>query len=493
MKQNILLLLTLLIFQFCYSQEFETVFTDEEVQFSTDILEVSDGYIISLTTGNLEIEPNRWGLKLLKIDKKGNKIKSVSYNERVFTTVSHVTKLTDTSFLFNYIFFSADEDSLRCGYRVLNNDLEEFIYEEENPEIAVKNIRLCFSKVSQMPSGSIIHSFYSYQPPSQKIHLIKTNALLSEFSQAVYNANSAGVNIGAIPYVDSDTLLCFLHSKAYKIDSNLNLSDSLPEDFFLADAGVIDGEHYEFMIQAYSIARMSDESLVTSGSLMHPFLVQFNKDLTQRGNISLEHPRTDTMSMGYFESMSAYNDKIFVAYTNGRPLDGGGYYYPYIAQGSDPISYIQLYKLDANLNLVWKKSYNKDNGYHHFVTTVLATEDGGCLVSSFRSNPSTQGMRVDLYLMKVNPEGLDISEETVQAQTKIYPNPGTAEFTISTETIGQGTELYMYDLSGRTVIYRNLNGTTETIDASFLPSGIYMYEIRNKGAIQDRGKWIKIQ
>ncbi len=286
-----------------------------------------------------------------------------------------------------------------------------------------------------------------------------------------------------ISYVESDTLLLFFNgSKVYKVAPDLSIADTIPPDFF-----TFKEPNITYNIGAPSSQWLSDGSLIIGGgaSLAIP-VAKYNSDLSKNDFVAINPNNLDVKS-AYFEPLSVYNDQIFVSCT----MDHRGEY-PYHGYIKD--AYPRLYKLNADLEIIWEMDYHKDNGYHYYIQNILATRDGGCLLASTRSNLDTQGERVDLYLMKVDANGqLGFSETIAQADVKIYPNPGRQEFTLSFEAMGSGCELYLYDLSGRCVIHRRLSETTETIDASFLPSGVYIYEVRNKEAIQGRGKWMKVE
>ena len=484
--QRILFFLFLFGFQFSYAQVFETVLADvDDMQLSTDMIEVDDGYIVSVLERN-----TYWRLKIIKINKAGIEVARVQYPERVIAAEASLTVLSDTSFLLNYLSRS-EGDSVRCIYRVLNNHLEEIIYREVDPEISFTGALYCFSRTSLMSSGNIVHSFNFYSLSDNgefPFYLVKTDMQLTEASIKMHTFPKKGtalVQLGsAISYMESDTLLLLFNWEiACKVAPDLSIADTISRSFY-----IFQGQNVTYITWAPSSQWLSDGSLIAGGGVARTIAVaKYNPDLSKNNFVSIDPNVTDIQSP-YFEPLSVYNDQIFIGCT----MDWLFGINPYFGHIKD--AYPRLYKLNADLEIIWEMDYHKDNGYHYYIQNILATSDGGCLLASTRSNLSTQGERVDLYLMKVNGNGqLGIQEEPVQSEVKVYPNPGRTEFTVSVEHFTPGSIFSLYDLSGRCVMHQRLSETAEIIDVSFLPSGVYIYEVYNKESIQGRGKWIKVE
>ncbi len=264
--------------QSSYAQVFETVFTDvEDMQIPTDMIEVNDGYIVSVLERN-----TYWRLKVIKIDKAGMEIARIQYQERIVPTEAGLTILSDTSFLFNYLYRT--EDSIRCIYRVLNNRLEEIAYGEADPEITVTDNPNCFSRITLMPSGNIVHSFSTYSTAELEqytCYLIKTDPLLSYFSQRSHKFPKmiyTGITLqSALSYRESDTLLLFFHGEGHKFDQNLSLIESYPEDFFtFIEPG------YIRLVIAASSQWLSDGSLIMGGPSFRMSIAKYNPDLSKK-------------------------------------------------------------------------------------------------------------------------------------------------------------------------------------------------------------------
>ncbi|MFA8449666.1 MAG: choice-of-anchor L domain-containing protein [Bacteroidales bacterium] len=77
-------------------------------------------------------------------------------------------------------------------------------------------------------------------------------------------------------------------------------------------------------------------------------------------------------------------------------------------------------------------------------------------------------------------EGIDDIDQ--EDEIKIYPNPTSGEVTITAEEDMEHPVIYVYDLRGSLVVCENLSDAKEnTINLSFLPSGIYQAVISDSG------------
>ncbi len=59
---------------------------------------------------------------------------------------------------------------------------------------------------------------------------------------------------------------------------------------------------------------------------------------------------------------------------------------------------------------------------------------------------------------------------------KIYPNPTTSHITIQFSNLNNA-KLEVYDINGRVLQNQNLNSTSNTVDISRLPSGMYLFKV----------------
>lgn len=155
-------------------------------------------------------------------------------------------------------------------------------------------------------------------------------------------------------------------------------------------------------------------------------------------------------------------------------------------------SWIMLNILDSNLNLKNQQFYGGDAFY--IVNAVLATQDSGCLISCSRYDYLTQYEENDIYILKVNQDGLLVSTpENPVINTKtcyVYPNPGNDLLNINSPI--DRLQIQLYDITGNKVCDAGISSGTNSFNASSLPAGIYLYRITDqKRKTVQSGKWIK--
>jgi len=142
-------------------------------------------------------------------------------------------------------------------------------------------------------------------------------------------------------------------------------------------------------------------------------------------------------------------------------------------------SWLMLNKLDTNLNLIWQKYYGGDACYN--LWTLLATQDGGCVMGGTKYDHQTQNEERDVYILKVNEDGLITWVHNIPKVTEdilIYPNPGIDRIYIKTFTTNLIIELF--DCYGRKRITQKVTNQNTTLNTSMLNSGIYFYSFINE-------------
>lgn len=196
--------------------------------------------------------------------------------------------------------------------------------------------------------------------------------------------------------------------------------------------------------------------------------------------------KTDTM-----DYPSVHNNLDFVSendiyYSGISNLD---LFNPYFSQMP---SWFILNKIDSNLNLKWQKFYGGDACY--VPLTILATQDGGCVMAGTRYDYITQPVQErDLYVLKVDEGGLITWTQEIPMDnqpTTVYPNPGTNLLNIKTNNRELLFELI--DMNGQVVIKQMVNNDSDAIVTESLKPGMYFYRMTDiKNNIAETGKWVK--
>lgn len=105
--------------------------------------------------------------------------------------------------------------------------------------------------------------------------------------------------------------------------------------------------------------------------------------------------------------------------------------------------------------------------------------------TDFTGNPRIVYGRIDLGAIEF-PD-LDALEET-EIQSCVYPNPGRNVLHILTDE--EDVSVVVYDLNGRKMFERQIQGNSTSIITENWPSGMYFLEIYSTALIKT-GKWIK--
>ena len=152
---------------------------------------------------------------------------------------------------------------------------------------------------------------------------------------------------------------------------------------------------------------------------------------------------------------------------------------------------IFVVKYDASGNALWAKSAggtsSDDRGF-----AISTDASGNVLVTgSFQSSSITFGSitltnagSVDIFVAKLNGV-VGINELSFsQPPFRIYPNPTTGEFGVSSTEFGEG-RLDIYNIVGEQVYSQIINQKSEIINPQ-LPSAVYFIKVSNseKASVQ---------
>jgi hypothetical protein len=170
--------------------------------------------------------------------------------------------------------------------------------------------------------------------------------------------------------------------------------------------------------------------------------------------------------------------------------------YPFVAASGTNVHLVWQDNPDSKINIYYRQSV--DNGLNWDQELELSNATyayyGSVAVSGSALNVvwTERSFGNDDILYKrnlaVNPVGI---EEVAKSGEKliVYPNPFLNEITASTNDNLPG-EIIIYDISSRKVIQKEFANTI-TIDASQLPKGIYICEVRNSGGVLQKSKLVK--
>jgi hypothetical protein len=154
-------------------------------------------------------------------------------------------------------------------------------------------------------------------------------------------------------------------------------------------------------------------------------------------------------------------------------------------------SWFHLVKINPDITPIWEYWYGGDAYY--FLYSILATNDGGCIMVGNRFDYETQNQERDIYIIKVDSNGLITWTQEIpinKTVSTVYPNPGSNQLNIKINNKELNFELI--NLNGQVVIRQIVNNNLNIINTESLKSGIYFYRlIDKKTKAIETGKWIK--
>ncbi len=187
---------------------------------------------------------------------------------------------------------------------------------------------------------------------------------------------------------------------------------------------------------------------------------------------------------GYYNSIDYhYPNSIFVA---GTYDEGVGVWITHP-------SWIAIAKYDSDLNLLTEKYIGGDAYYLMF--NIVATSDGGALITTSRFDYQTQYYEHDFYVIKLDSLDLLVGNNEHKSNNLVknaivYPNPGKNDFYLRTALKNKNFELVT--LSGKIVFSKKINQLITNIKVNGLKRGTYLWKIYDQQKVYETGKWIKI-
>ncbi len=157
-------------------------------------------------------------------------------------------------------------------------------------------------------------------------------------------------------------------------------------------------------------------------------------------------------------------------------------------------SYYFLIQTDSLLNVRWERFYGGDAYYE--MNDVLASKDGGCLLSGMRYDADAGIHEHDIYVIKVDGNGLLVGVEDElnhidPYEAIVYPNPGISEISIRIAAQYKESKFELFDFGGNLVISKNILSNNHVINTYNLKAGSYIYSITNNKGLNETGVWIK--
>ncbi len=193
------------------------------------------------------------------------------------------------------------------------------------------------------------------------------------------------------------------------------------------------------------------------------------------------------------EDMPAFNKAMDMAedgtvyFAQMNNWDGSNYFGVYPSQ-------VRLTHLDTALDVLG--SYVFDgfmDSTHYGPYSVLTTPDGGILVMGMKRDLNIPNAPTKAWVAKLGPESFttDIPENKGPV-LGLYPNPGTAGFTVELKGRVENGLIHLVDGQGRIVLSQPLNGINAAVRTAALASGLYAVIVRDHaGKVLQSLRWMK--
>ena len=157
-------------------------------------------------------------------------------------------------------------------------------------------------------------------------------------------------------------------------------------------------------------------------------------------------------------------------------------------------SWLVVLQTDSMLNIRWERLYGGDARY--FMTKMIATDDGGCLLAGCRYDyQNTFEQDLGMVVLKLNSEGLMVGageEPRIEMhEAVVYPNPGSEVLHVHIAVQYPDSEIFLFDMSGRVVLQQKMQGSNVRINTTLLKPGMYLYHITSPVGLEESGQWLK--
>lgn len=155
-------------------------------------------------------------------------------------------------------------------------------------------------------------------------------------------------------------------------------------------------------------------------------------------------------------------------------------------------TYIQITKLDTNMNVISHNFFGGDAVYFPF--KIIETSKGGLLVTGVRydqTNPTIQQFHP--FALNLTPDlTLSIGEnDTFIHSAIVFPNPGGDQINLTSGIQLMKASFILFDISGKMIFKRKITAAEMQFDVPFLVSGSYVWQIVLNNKVLETGKWIK--
>ncbi len=342
-----------------------------------------------------------------------------------------------------------------------------------------------YPNLLKLTEGGFLHA--CYLEPRHQMFLFKISDEGDSLAYRLYEGDSSGM-VQDLTY-NYDSTAYWLHTHFAHYDPSGPESQCITIDFNLQQTEVV---YYPRWLSDHLAAKLLPDRNLVVGSRY--------RGVSWDPAAYIHYVMAYKLDTGFNVLDSCYiTDPVPTTRTGSRALD---FYNPdniYMCGEDDaalstyPTSYnhIAIARMDQNLNLISEKYVGGDANYAS--ASVVASPDGGVLLTCTRYDYLTQYNERDVYILKLDSS--DFTVGNVEHKTPnilnaiVYPNPGSEVINIRTSI--KNTHFELYDQQGQLVLDEQIKNLITPINVQHLPPGVYVWKISDNKFVYETGKWIK--
>lgn len=342
-----------------------------------------------------------------------------------------------------------------------------------------------YPNLLKLTDGGFLHA--CYLEPRLKMFLFKLSDEGDSLAYRLYEGDSSGM-VQDLTY-NYDSTAYWLHTHFAHYDPSGPESQCVTIDFDLQQTEVV---YYPRWLGDHLAAKfLPDRNLVVCSRYW---------GYTWDPASTLHYIMAYKLGTDFNVLDSCYiTDPVPTTRTGSRALD---FYTPdniYMCGEDDaalstyPTSYnhIAIARMDQNLNLISEKYVGGDANYAS--ASVVASPDGGVLLTCTRYDYLTQYNERDVYILKLDSSDFTVGNvehrKSNISNAIVYPNPGSEVINIRTSI--KNTHFELYDQQGQLVLDEQIKNLITPINVQHLPPGVYVWKISDNKFVYETGKWIK--
>jgi len=342
-----------------------------------------------------------------------------------------------------------------------------------------------YPNLLKLKEGGFLHA--CYLEPRLKMFLFKLSDEGDSLAYRLYEGDSSGM-VQDLTY-NYDSTAYWLHTHFAHYDETGPESQCITVDLDLQQTKV---KYYPRWLGDHLAAKfLPDRNLVVGsrywGSTMNPvtslhYIMAYKLDTSFKVLDSCYITDPDPTTRTGSRALDFYTpNNIYMCGEDGAALS------------TYPASYnhIAIARMDQDLNLIFEKYIGGDANYAS--ASVVASPDGGVLLTCTRYDYLTQDNERDVYVLKLDSSDFtvgNVEHSTLNISDAIvYPNPGNNVINIRTSL--QNTYFELYDIQGHLALRKPINNLITQINSQHIDPGFYTWKIIDHKQVYETGKWIK--